>query len=198
MFTFVAVLSLGLGIGANTAMFSLVNATIIRDMPFFEPERLVDVYEASDGFSHGTLSYPDYLDLMESSEDVFEAVGGMQLTLLQADVDESVEMVIGEAVTGNYFSILGVEPAMGRLLSDEDHVAPGAHPVTVISYDYWVSYFGSDPGVVGDEIRLSGRPYTVIGVAPEEFPGSLRGLEPNVAATRSRPAATRAFLARLA
>ena len=183
MFTFVAVLSLGLGIGANTAMFSLVNAAILRDVPFEHPEELVDLYEASEGFTHGTLSYPDYLDLAEGSTDVFAAVGGSQLALVQADSDTGVEMLFGEAVTGNYFSILGIQAARGRVISEEDAVAPGAHPVAVLSNAYWVSQYGADPDIVGREVRLGGRPYTVIGVAPEEFTGSIRGIEPSVYAS---------------
>jgi macrolide transport system ATP-binding/permease protein len=178
VFTLVAVVSLGLGIGANTAMFSLVNAAIIRDLPFEEPERLVDIYESTEGFSHGTLSYPDYLDLIEGSRDVFESVSGHQFAFLQVDVESGVELITAEAVTGNYFSTLGVQPAIGRLLSDEDHVAPGAHPVVVLGYNYWVSRYGADPGAVGTPLRISGREYTVIGVAPEEYPGALRCLEP--------------------
>lgn len=180
MFTLVAIFSLALGIGANTAMFSLVNAAIIRDMPFEDPESLVDVYEKAAGFSHGTLSYPDYLDFMEGTTDVFEAVGGMQLAMTQLDTDDGVETLIAEAVTGNYFSLLGIEAAMGRLLTDEDHVALGAHPVVVLSHDDWVGRFGSDPSVVGREVRLGGRPYTIIGVTPEEFAGTVRGLQPDI------------------
>ena len=90
-FTLVAILSLALGIGANTAIFSLVNAVIIRDVQLERPEELVDVFEASEGFSHGTLSYPDYLDLIEGSRDVFESVGGMQFVFVQADFDGGVE-----------------------------------------------------------------------------------------------------------
>jgi len=178
MFTLVAIVSLGLGIGANTAMFSVVNAVIIRDLPFEDPETLVDVYEAMEGFSHGTLSYPDYLDLIDGSGDVFSDVAGTQLALLQIDVDEGVEMLPGEAVTGNYFSLLGVHAAVGRLISAEDHVARGAHTVVVLGHSYWMNRYGGDPGVVGSELRLSGRPYTIIGVAPKEYSGSLRGIEP--------------------
>jgi len=83
-FTLVAVVSLALGIGANTAIFSLVNAVVIRDVVFERPEELVDIYEASEGFSHGTLSYPDYEDLVEGSRDVFESVGGMQFAFIAA------------------------------------------------------------------------------------------------------------------
>ncbi|MDH3271762.1 MAG: ABC transporter permease [Gemmatimonadota bacterium] len=179
-FTAIAVLSLGLGIGANTAMFSLVNAVIFRDKPFEEPDRLVDVYESSVGFSHGTLSYPDYLDLLEGSTDVFSDVGGGQLAALNADAGDAVELLLAEAVTGNYFGLLGIRPARGRMLGSEDHVDRGAHPVVVLSHAYWVERFAASPDAVGSELRLSGRPYTVVGVAPEDFTGSLRGLEPSV------------------
>ncbi|MDH3208636.1 MAG: ABC transporter permease, partial [Gemmatimonadota bacterium] len=177
-FTLVAILSLGLGIGANTAMFSLVNAIVIRDMPFQDPESLVDVYEAMEGFSHGTLSYPDYIDLLEGSGDVFADVGGTQFAFVQVDVDGGVEMMAAEAVTGNYFSLLGVRPAIGRVISVEDHVDRGAHPVVTLSYDFWQDRLAGDPGVVGSELRLSGRQYTVIGVAPRDYRGTVRGLEP--------------------
>jgi putative ABC transport system permease protein len=180
MFTMVAVVSLALGIGANTAMFSLVNATMIRDAPYEDPESLVDVYVAAKGFSHGTASYPDYIDFMEGTEDVFSAVGGSQLSLLQGDTDNGVEPLLAEAVTGNYFDLLGIEAGAGRLISAEDHMARGAHPVFVMSHSYWQTRYGGDPGIIGTEVRLSGRPYTVIGVAPESFKGSLRGLEPAI------------------
>jgi len=178
MFTFVAVASLGLGIGANTAMFSLVNAVIIRDLPYEDPESLIDVYEAQEGFSHGTLSYPDYEDLRLASADVFTGVAGSQLILLQADSDAGVEVLPAEAVTGNYFSLLGVKPALGRLFTDQDHIARGAHPVVVLGHGYWERRFASDRDVVGTEVRLAGRPYTVIGVAPREYTGNLRGIVP--------------------
>ncbi|MEJ2204496.1 MAG: ADOP family duplicated permease [Gemmatimonadota bacterium] len=180
VFTIVAIASLGIGIGANTAMFSLVNAVVIRDLPFSDPESLVDVYLAQEGFSHGTLSYPDYEDLVDASEGLFSGVSGSMLTMLQADLDGGVETVPAESVTGNYFSLVGVQPAVGRLFTDEDHVAPGAHPVVVLGHGYWQRRFAGDPEVVGSELRLSGRPFTVIGVAPENYPGNLRGLVPDV------------------
>ena len=179
-FTMVAILSLGLGIGANTAMFSLVNAVILRDLPFEDVETLVDVYEKQEGFSHGTLSYPDYIDFRDGTRDVFTGVSGSQLALVQTDVDGGVEVVPAETVTGNYFSLVGVQPVVGRVFTDEDDVAPGAHPVVVLGYGYWQRRFGGDPGVVGSELRLSGRPYTIIGVAPEDYTGNLRGIVPEV------------------
>jgi predicted permease len=180
VFTGVAIASLGIGIGANTAMFSLVNAVIIRDLPFTDPETLVDVYIAEEGFSHGTLSYPDYEDLVEASEGLFSGVSGSMLTMLQTDLDGAVETLPAESVTGNYFALVGVLPATGRLFTDEDHVAPGAHPVVVLGHGYWQRRFAGDPGVVGAELRLSGRPFTIIGVAPESYPGNLRGIVPDV------------------
>ncbi len=173
VFTLVAILSLGLGIGANTAMFSLVNAIVLRDQPFEDPETLVNVYESASGAS---LSYPNYEDLAEGSTDVFAGLSGTMMTFLQADVEDGVEMLVGEAVTGNYFSLTGVQPALGRLLGDEDHVAPGAHPVVVLGHGYWGRRYGNDPSVVGSEMRLGGRQYTIIGVAPEEYTGIFRGV----------------------
>jgi predicted permease len=180
LFTLVAIVSLGLGIGANTAMFSLVNAVIIRETPFEDVETLVDVYLAQEGFSHGTLSYPDYEDAIEATDGVFAGISGSQLTMLQTDLDGGVETLPAESVTGNYFSLVGVQPAVGRLFTDEDHVAPGAHPVVVLGHGYWQRRYAGDPGVVGSEMRISGRPFTIIGVAPESYSGNLRGIVPEV------------------
>ncbi len=176
VFTLVAIVSLALGIGANTAMFTLVNAFLIRDLPFEGPETLVNVYESSSGCSFCALSYPNYEDLAEGSTDVFAGISGMQWTLLQADVGDGVEALWGEAVTGNYFSLTGIQPVLGRLISDEDHVAPGAHPVAVLGYGYWERRYGMDPAVVGSQIRLSRRQYTIIGVAPQAYTGSMQGI----------------------
>ena len=177
LFTLVAIVSLALGIGANTAIFSLVNAVVIRDVALERPEELVDVFEASEGFSHGTLSYLDYVDFVEASRDVFSDVGGIQYAFVQIDVDGGVETMMAEAVTGNYFSLLGVQPALGRLISESDHVDRGAHPVVVLSHDHWQSRYAGDPAAVGSEMRVGGRSYTIIGVAPSAFRGSIRALE---------------------
>jgi predicted permease len=179
-FTGVAVLSLGLGIGANTAVFSLVNAVVLRDLPYENPQELVDVYYRTPGFTHGVLSYPDFRDLIEASDDVFSGWAGSQLTLVQTDAEEGVRMLTAEAVSGGYFDVLGIRPLVGRLLGPEDDVAPGAHPVVVLSHGYWDRRFASDPEAVGTELRLGGRPYTIVGVAPREYRGIIRGLEPEL------------------
>jgi predicted permease len=178
-FTAVAILSLALGIGANTAIFSLVNAVLLQDVPLERPEELVNIHTRTPDFRWGSVSFPDYRDLEERTGDVFAGVSIMELGLVQVDADDgSVEPVIAEGVTGNYFSLAGLNPTVGRLLQDEDHVEPGAHPVVVLSHEYWGTHFGADPGVVGRSMRLSGREYTIVGVAPEGYRGYMRGVEP--------------------
>jgi len=179
-FTLVAILSLTLGIGANTAAFSLVNAILLRRPPLAQPEELVEVHTTSPSYGFNVFSYPDYEDLQHATGDVFSGIAASLLTLAPHDLGDRVESVPAEMVSGNYFSVLGIRPALGRLFSAQDHVAPGGHPVVVLAYDYWQSAFGADPKVVGREIRLSGHPYTVVGVAPKEYQGTLRGLAPSL------------------
>lgn len=177
-FTIIALLSLALGIGANTAIFSLVNAVLLRKLPLQQPDRLVDVYMQMSDFPYAPFSYPDYRDLRDASTDVFQGIAASKLSLVPRNLPDHVESLFVELVNGSYFPVLGIQPRLGRLFSDADDVAPGAHPVVVLSYRYWQSAFGEDPGVVGHTIRLGGRPFTVVGVAPRDYTGSLRGLEP--------------------
>jgi putative ABC transport system permease protein len=179
-FVLTAVLSLAIGIGANAAIFTLVNAIIVRDLPYAEPENLYDLYMSSTGQQWNTLTYPDVRDVREAVAGVADAVTATQFTIVQAERSglSRLEMLPAEMVNGDYFGGLGIRPALGRLLGPEDDVAPGAHPVVVLGWNYWQSAFSGDRGVVGRTIDLSGRPYTIIGVAPREFPGTLRGLVP--------------------
>jgi predicted permease len=179
-FTSIALLSLALGIGANTAAFSLVNAILLRRPPLAQPERLVEIHQTSDDFPFTPFSYPDYEDLQRESGQVFSGIGASQLTAVPHDLGGRVESVLAELVNGSYFPVLGLRPALGRLLGPEDHVARGGHPVAVLAYDYWKNTFAGDPSVVGREIRLAGRPYTVVGVAPRDYEGNLRGLAPSL------------------
>ncbi len=180
LFTLVAILSLALGIGANTAIFSVVNAVVLRDLPYTDPSTLVDVYQSMQGFSHGPLSYPDERDLARDAADVFSGVAGSQIALVQADTDEGVEMLPAEGVSGAYFPMTGVRPMVGRLFTDQDEVAAGAHPVVVLSYGYWQRRYGGDPGVVGRAIRLAGQDYTIVGVVQQEYTGQIRGIGPEI------------------
>jgi hypothetical protein len=165
-FTVTAVVSLALGIGANTAIFSLVNAILLRHLPFRTPEELVDVYESNPDLPYTPFSYPDYADFRDGTREVFSEVLASRIVLLQVESRSSVEVAAGEAVTGNYFPGLGVRAHLGRTLLPQDDIARGAHPVVMLGYGHWQRAFGGDPGVVGREIRLGGRPYTIVGVAP--------------------------------
>ncbi|TDI46701.1 MAG: ABC transporter permease [Acidobacteria bacterium] len=183
-FTSVAILSLALGIGANTAIFSLVNAVLIREAPLDKPEELVEVYLSTPDFEYNVFSWPDYEDFKEGTTEVFSEVSGTRLLIVQFDNAEGVEMVPGEAVTGNYFRTLGIEAELGRLLLPEDDIAPGGHAVVVLGHGYWQNAYGGDPGVVGQSLRIGGLAYTIVGVAPEAYSGHFRGVVPSVFAPR--------------
>ena len=172
-FTAVAVLSLGLGIGANTAMFSLVNAVLLRELPVEDPGTLVEVYTSeADGFAYSTSSYPDFQDLRAGPE-VFEGVVASRSFIARVDIDGAPQVVFGELISWDYFQTLGIEMVLGRSFAEEEDRTPGAHPVVVLGYKTWSQRFGSDPEIVGTSVFVNGRPYTVVGVAPSAFTGSL-------------------------
>jgi predicted permease len=177
-FATIAVLSLALGIGANTAIFSIVNAILIRELPFEAPHELVNLYRDRARGDFDPLNYPDFLEIQAATSGLFSELGGYEFAISQRETGDGVETVVVEMVTGNYMPLLGVRPALGRTIMTEDHEAPGAHPVVMLGYRYWQNAFGGDPGVLGQEIRLSGRSFTVVGVAPEDFLGSVRGMAP--------------------
>jgi predicted permease len=174
-FTAVAVLTLGLGIGVNAAIFSGVSAFVLRPLDGAgEPEGVVSVFEtnATDG-GHGynDFSYPDLLDYRARTE-VFEGLLGHTMTQAALGQSENADVVWGELVTGNFFDVLRVRMQHGRGFLPEEDATPGTHPVVVLSDDLWRKRFGADPGVVGRQVQLNGRPLTVVGVAPPEFHGA--------------------------
>ena len=179
-FTAVAILSLALGIGANTAIFSLVNAVILRGSPVERPEEVVNLYLHQASFEFGTLSYPDFEDVRDGTAEVFSDIAASHFVPLTIDRGEGggVGLAPAEAVTGSYFPLLGIEAAVGRTLLPSDDVARGGHPVVMLDYRYWQSAFAGDPDVVGREMRVGGRAYTVVGVGPPDFAGTVRGLTP--------------------
>lgn len=179
-FTLIAVLSLALGIGANTAIFSLVQAVLLRDTPVAEPERVVEIYFSTPDFGYVPFSLPDYRDFESATQQTFSSSFGSLLALVPLDRGDGIETVPAELVTGDYFSTLGLQAAAGRLLGREDDVAPGGHAVAVLDYDYWTSAFDRDPSAIGRELRLNGRSYQIVGVAPRAYSGMLRGLVPSL------------------
>ncbi len=178
-FAAVAILSLGLGIGVNTAMFSLVDAVLLRPIPVQDPATLVDVFtSSSDGDEYATTSYPDYLDL-RAQNTVFSDMIAYTPMFAPLSLGDRARLVIGQLVTSNHFDVLGVAPFLGRMLVPADD-APGAERVLVISHRMWVSDFGSDRGVVGRSLQLRGQPYTIVGVAPPAFTGVIPLIVPEV------------------
>jgi predicted permease len=169
--TAAAVLTLALGVGANSAIFSLVNATLLQRLPAREPERLVWVRTENAGT---VFSYPEYVDLRDhqTAFDGLMAWGGITASLNR---DGQTDLVGGVIVTGNYFEVLGVGPALGRLLAPSDDQAPGAHPVAVISHGLWQRRFGGRPDVVGHDVLLNGHRFTVVGVTTAGFTGAQLG-----------------------
>lgn len=174
-FALAALLSIGLGVGANSAIFSLVDQALFRLLPVSEPERLVllDWRGTFIGYGWGTsnlMSFPFYQQLRAENE-VFDGVFGRHPTLVNLAVETTPEPVSAEIVTGSYFAVLGVRPLLGRLIADSDDLEPGAHPVVAVSYDYWRTRLGAARDIIGRTVRVNNHPMTVIGVAEPGFHG---------------------------
>lgn len=170
-FTAIAIVSLALGIGANTAIFSLLNTALLRPLPIEKPDEMVALNNTEEDRLFPTFSYPNYKDF-ETRNEVFSSLMAYRFAPLSLSHDGINERLWGYVVTGNYFEVLGVKAAMGRVISTEDDQTPGGHPVAVLSYKCWQSRFGSDPNINGKEILVNGRSYTVIGIAPPGFSGT--------------------------
>ena len=167
-FTLAVVLTLALGIGANSAIFSVVYGVLLRPLPYASPERLVVLYGRYPEYGRTSTSLPDYRDWRDRSHS-FEQLAARHKGTFVLTGDGEPERVIADRVTSNFFPTLGVRPAMGRgFLPDEDKVG-GDDRVVVLSYGYWQRRFGGDPRIVGRQLQLSGRPWTVVGVVPRGF-----------------------------
>jgi predicted permease len=179
--TVVAIITLGIGIGANTAIFSLINKVLLRPLPVVaEQERVFAVnHTTKRGWVFSTFSYPNYRD-MRDRNDVMAGLVAYEFAPANLSYDGINERVWGYLVSGNYFEILGARAAIGRLISPEEDRLPGAHPVAVISHRCWQRRFGGDPSVVGRELIVNGRDFTVIGVAPPQFIGLEISYAPDV------------------
>ena len=174
-FTLVAVLSLALGVGANTTIFSLLNAFLLQPLPGREPARLATVYTSDfSGPLYGGSSYADYRDFRSGSR-AFEDLAAYGIKpLLFTEAGES-QRILAQLVTGNLFDVVGLNAAYGRMILKAEET-PGQHPVLVLSDAFWRSRFGADPGAVGRSVALNGKPYTVVGIGPPGFAGLVRGI----------------------
>jgi putative ABC transport system permease protein len=166
-FTVVAVLTLALGIGANTAMFSIVNAVLLRPLPYRDPQRLILLAEHWPQFPRLSLSYLNYKDWRDQSHS-FEAVGAVRNTLMTMTGGAEAERLPSQNVTANLFDLLGVKPELGRGISDAED-KPGAPAVALISHSLWERRFSSSPSVLSQTITLDNKSYSIIGVMPPRF-----------------------------
>ena len=179
-FTLVAVASLAVGIGFNTALFSVVDAVLLRPLPVRDPDRLVDVYTAGgpQGDAYATSSYPDFLDLRAQNA-VFEDMLGFSPMFAIQTLGDRSRLVLGEVVTGNYFQMLGITAEAGRMLLPGDDRA-GAARVVVVSDRYWRREWGGEASAIGRTVTLRGQAFQVVGVAPAWFTGMLPVLAPEM------------------
>ena len=175
VFSIVAILSLALGIGANTAIFTLIDQIVLRKLPVRNPDELVMLYQegAHNGSNMGTRmhSYPIYQDYQQRAKPLSEVVC-RRLVPASVSIDSHTERLEAELVSGNFFSMLGVPAALGRVFSShEDDQAYNGHPVVVLAYDYWASRFARDPSIVNKKILVNNYPMTIVGVSAAGFAG---------------------------
>lgn len=170
-FTTAAVLTLALGIGANTAIFSMVDGVFLRPFPVTNPQQMT--YFATQrrtGWSNG-YSYPEFEDIRSQTTSVFSTVAGYQIDRDGLTWNEKTEPIQTAYVPGDFFTMMGIQPYLGRFILPSEGKIAGADPVLVLSYSYWESRFGADTDVIGKSVALNGHPVTIIGIAPQRFLG---------------------------
>ena len=189
VFTTAAVMSLALGIGANTAIFSLLDQVVLRSLPIRDPERLLAVhgsYSGSGGSSsswstnsESVFPYPFYRDLRDR-DPAFAGILACAISPVRITWRSNTEAGQAEMVSGNYFTTLGAPAALGRVIAPDDDGAPGVSPVTVLSHAFWSTHLGADPAIVGHTVAINGQPFLVIGVASADFNGLVQGDSPDL------------------
>ena len=183
VYTSVVVLTLPIGIGANTAIFSLVDAVLIRLLPVQNPEQLVAIDTFNQRGERNNFSYPLFEQLRDRTQTfkgVFAAVDGTRnVEMIGPATSEPIPAEI-QLVSGEYFPVLGVNAITGRTLTSEDNKTPGAHPVAVINYAFWRNKLGGDESIVGKDIKLKDQPFTIVGVTPPDFFGESVGRAPDI------------------
>ncbi len=172
VFTLVIISSLALGIGANTAIFSLINVALLKMLPVRSPEQLVEFKSFSPVIGlNEAFAYPAFKRFHDQQQLLSGVFAFRSLNNVNVEVNGQSALANGHAVSGDYFSVLGVNALLGRTITAEDEKIPGESPVAVIGYDYWRERFALDPAVIGKNIVLNNSPFTIIGVAPPEFFG---------------------------
>src|SRR5271170_4212704 len=178
LLTAIVAITLALGIGANALIFSFVNGFLLRPMPVPHPERIAVLAANQKGDSPllYSFSYPEFVDFRKQA-DSFADLAGYILAQPGLSADGRVDQVVASYVTGNYFSVLGVKPALGRLILGSEENQPGEQPVVVLGYSYWQKRFAGDAGVIGKQVRVNGNQATIIGVVPKQFLGAISVIE---------------------
>src|ERR1700680_2892170 len=177
-FTLAAVLTLALAIGANAVVFSVLNGLILRPLNVPQAESLYGIERASDKDTDMTQSYPDYLDLRDRNRS-FDNLAAFSVPQVALDTGESPSLVWGMEASGNYFDTLQIQPYLGRFFHASDEHGPNSAPYIVLSYAYWHSFFHDDRGVIGRTVQVNKHPFTILGVAPPEFRGTIVFVSPN-------------------
>jgi predicted permease len=178
-FSAIAILSLTIGIGANTAIFSIFNSLLLRPRPIADPDRVVELYTGEPSHPYEGSSYPSYLDFRDRG-DVFTGLAAYGIRQYRLGDSAGVEQIWGELVSANYFDVLGVTPIRGRGFVAAEGEVPGRNPVVVISHGLWQRRFNGDPDLVGRTIAINGHQLTLVGIAPPDYIGAYRGLASEV------------------
>ena len=175
-FTAIAVLTLALAIGANSVVFGILNALVLRPLDLPQPESLYSIQRKADHY--GAESYPNYLDLRDRNRS-FDGLAAYAIEAAGLDTGDNPSRVWLELVSGNYFDVLRIQPYLGRFFHSSDERGPNSAPYVVLSYGFWRTHFQEDPGVVGRVVRVNKRPFTILGVARPSFNGTLLFLFPD-------------------
>jgi predicted permease len=177
LFTATVALTLGLGIGANAAVFSIVNTMLLRPLPVTDPKNLyVLTTTHQENQNPHDVSWKDYVDY-RGRRDLFTELAGKSIGFAGLTADNRADRITVAYVTDNYFSMLGIRPGLGRLIQPGEDEVQGAHPIIVLGHSYWKKRFNGDASVVGRSIRINARPVTVVGIVPEEFLGTYTPIE---------------------
>src|SRR5882724_4148890 len=184
VFTLIALCSLGLGIGANTAIFTMINVMMLKSMPVKDPGQLaLFTYSGTNGDPSISFSFP-LVERFQTNTTAFTGVmaaaGGGLVHMTVAGAGDQSDLVRPDRVTGNFFQVLGINPILGRVITEDDDRKYDAHAVVVISYNFWKRRFGLDPSVIGKGITLNDNPYTIVGVTPPGFTGMEIGGNPDM------------------
>ena len=180
VFTAVAILSLALGIGANTAIFGLINGLLFKSLPVRDPESLLFIGKQEHGRVNTYFYYETY-DRLRAAQPFFQELAAYaERVRMNVAADGISEPAMGQLVSGNYYSVLGISPAAGRLFTAADDRVPGGHPVAILSYPYWQRRFGGAPSAIGKKVLIDGTPFTIVGVTPPDFFGLQVGDAPEI------------------